>query len=579
MPESEPHPYSLQGQLRGMPALVLAQFAGQIGLKITGRENPKELRIAIKQFMQNPETIVERVQQMPEPHRLVLCAIATAGDGRTGSFPLQTGAKADKGEPLLRICRELAERGWLFPDPGYSYGRERGYIVPRDLVGLYGEGAARSLSAKEHPYFFRTDAPGKSAGPELLSALLRVVGAVAREPAKLTQQGSVYRRDIERLRKVRGAVQFSAASPAWGRIEKALGSLAERWSEAPWLDEGRDVGMLLWLALVLGLIEEDAGHLRAVADVSQALRQDGRDGLWEKAVLSLGEFIINAHPAALGTFRLLDKEIWVAPMRWLQDVFSVPLQIPTQDAKYASAACLLALGELGAIEAVMVKDEPLVRLSPVGTAIRHLLPLPEMPLEQEFRVLASGDVLVTPYLAPHVQMELERYARPAKIDVVSTYRIEQGLVVKEVSEGLAPQRVLDFFSGHTADEMPQPVRYRLEEWLQDMGRVEFWEVALIACDTPQMRERVLSTPGVHKDVLDLLGDRWIVIPASAEPRLRAALQEAGIVPLSAVRRPSGLASERALRRSRHAATAYLGRLSVGTQTYARPVGTAAAAED
>lgn len=567
----EPHPHSLQGLLRGYKLLELTRFAERIGLKIHGDDDAVHLRAAIHSHLSNATVVQQRFAELTEPQQLVLCAIAAAADGRTGTFPHQgSSGKGDWGS-LRRICAELQRMGWLFPDPAYGYGGERGHIVPADLVPLVAAVGAHRLVIGGRPYFVTRQEEGTSAGPEILSALLRLVGALAREPARLTQQGGVYKRDVERLRKVRGAVQLRTASPAWGRIEKALGGLAEHWIGAPWQEEGRDVGMLLWLGIALGLIVDGGGSLQADLRSLKSLQHEGRDGLWRSAILALATFLINVNAAAYTAFELLDGAYWVAPLRWIEDVFGVPLPSSTRDAKCAAAACLLGLGELGLVEATMVEGEPLLRLSAVGVAIRAQQALPDMALEERFRVLPSGDVLVTPYIAPHVQLELECYARPVIVDVVSTYRIEQGLVAQQASEGIPPQKVLDFFTDHAADAMPQPVRFRLEEWLQDIGRIEFMEVALLACDTPEMAERVLAVPSVRKDALEVLGDRWIVIPASAHARLRAALQQAGIVPLREVHRPSGPLSRQAGTGQRQSLSAHLGRLSLGTRTYARTI--------
>lgn len=574
MPERSVHPYALGSLLAALPSTAIAQIARRLGAHIGGREQKRELIGRIEDIFDDPSAIYKQMQDLPEEHRLVLLGIATAGDGRTGSF--SRGRTSSQEENLRRICRELAERGWLFPDPGfydYGYGGERGYVVPFDLRAEYAEAATFALESKERVYRYADQVDGVSAGPELLSALVRIVGAVAAEPLRLTQQGTVYRRDIERLRKVRGKSQFVAASPAWARIAEELGRYAWRLSSAPWEEEGWEIGLPLWLGLALGLLEEGDGGLRAAKDAIPRLAAAGREELWRSAVLSLMELLINAHSAALALFRLIDVEDWFLPLRWIDDITRARLPLPALEAQCAAAACLLALGELGAAEATMFGEDPGVRMALVGAAVHANAALPEMPLEETFRVLPSGDVLVTPYLAPHLQLALERYARPSKVDVVSTYRIEQGRVVLEASGGTPPEEILDFFERHAMDGLPQPVRFRLEEWLEGTGRVEFLEVALIACDTPEMRDRVLSLPGMRKQVLDLLGDRWLVVDADKEEQLRAALQEGGVVPLREVRRPSNLRSGKSLRRTRQAAASYLGKLGTGVGVYGHPLGT------
>lgn len=559
-------PYSLAGQLEKFPTRVLAAFADRIGLGVAGTEDAAGLRAAITAFLSDPQGVLARMKALPEANLRVLAAAAIAGDGRTGPvIPRKTATKEEAA--LLQICQDLSERGWLFPDPGAAYSGDGGYIIVHDLLPLYAEAATQALSRDERPYYHPWPADSQWAGPEILSAMVRVLGAIAREPVKVTQQGSVYRRDIERLRKVRGKVQFTSASPAWGRIERFFGSDADQWREAPWQEEGRDVGMLLWLGLALDLLEEAHGTLRTKPDWVAVLAASGRTALWESVSISLATMLINKETSALMALRTLFEESGFAPLPWLEDVFRARLRVPGVDARRAAAACLLTLGEIGLVEAALAGAQPILRLSPAGAWIAKHQPPPTLPIEETFRVLESGDVLVTAYLAPAVQATLERYATPARVDVVTTYRIEQRLLVRAAGEGASAEEILGFFDAHAADGVPQAVRFRLAEWLQDIGRVEFLEAALIACDDTRMRDRVLSLPAVHKEVLESLGDRWLIIPADAEERLRTAMEQAGIVPLTQVRRPSGLSTERERRRRKIAGVAQLGRLSWGTQTY------------
>ncbi len=567
--------YELEGQLMQLDTRGLARFAERIGMDYGGRENAQQLRAAITDFLSDPQTIVERIGSLPLSQRRALAAVAIAGEGRTGPFVVH----GDRDEAALHAdYQELVRRGFLFQDPSYSYGREPGFIVPRELLYLFAQGASYTLQEQKHPSFLRAEITGESAGPELLAALLRVVGEVGRQPLQLTQQGSVYKRDLDRLRKVRGAGHFAAASPAWARLERVLSGAAERLVDAPWSEAGRDVGMLLWIGLALGLLHAGRGVVFGAIDWQELLAAGGREELWRNGTLSLTDMLMHKAVSALIVLRMPSEETWFAPLDWMPHVYGVPLRVSTLESQQVAALSLLAAGELGLLEAAMVGEQPAVRLSPVGAALLRDRPLPELPIERHVRILPSGDILATDYLDPATQAGIEKYARPTAVDVMTTYRLDQGLVATAASEGVPAQAILGFFEAASRDELPQPVRFRLEEWLQDVGSVRFMEVALIACESAEMRARALSVPLVRKESLELLGDRWIVIPAASEERLRAALQAQGIIPVAEVHRPSGLATERTLRQHSRLSP-YLGSLRLGVETYGLPLGEDAHGED
>ncbi len=555
--------YELRGQLAKLSASQLESLAQAVGLGSSKAAAAPQLRKEILARRTDPGEVGAAIRKLPARQSLALAAVTMAGTGRTG--PFLPGSSLEEMD-LRADFVELARRGFLYPDPAFSYGRGPGYFVPTDVLPLYAQIAAHAVHTDRRPNFFNAKLSGESAGPELLAALLRVVGEVHRAPLKVTQQGTVYKRDMERLHAVRGSLAFSSASPAWGQIVRTLAAPAARDSTLPWSEDGRDVGMLLWTGLATGLLDVRLGSLVAAPGWQAAVQRAGRDELWRSSVFSLIELLINREIAALALFRLLDEKIWLTPLRWLDDVFSVPLRVRSVEARQAAGNCLLAAGELGLIEAAMIDGEPAVRLSPSGAAMVAGRPLPSLPLEGKARILPSGDLLLTDYAAPELQARLECYARPVKVDVVTTYRIEQGLVALAASEGTSAGEIRGFFAEIAQDGLPQPVAFRLEEWLCDVGTVQFLEVALIACDTHEMRTRVAAIPAVRKELVELLGDRWIVIPAAAQERLRAAMQQQGIIPAASVLRPSGLSSMQELRRQQRSPQ-HLGRLSQGVSSH------------
>jgi len=530
----------------------LRRLAREDGIDVHGL-SPQEILQKVYTELTTQEGLTRILEGVSAPARDLLFDVAWRGEGILPGHVIEQheGRSGREGRRIRELCEELRVKGLLFSLGYQDYWASRpGYVMTFETAAWAGpvEALRKSHADKERAFYVAREGQERAAlGLEWLQDLVRVAAEVERRPAGITQGGTVYRRDVERLGRLLGPRDLAQESSAW----RALGEEADLNPRAygPWAEDAApSLGLLLWLGLGLGLLTVAEGSVTAVRDWRARLGRRSPAEIWRRAVIG----VWNLHVVDLiGLFwlRFLNHKDWLLPRRLAALARGDDDSLYAGSSNVAGASLLRCMAQLGALEVGVVEGEPAVRATAIGPAARGG-DLPEVSLEGGWSILPSGDILVPPDVAPGRLAWLEGIARPAKVDVVCTYQVSQESLHSAVDHGLRADAILEELEAGSRTGLPQPLRFRIDEWLGRVGRYRFVEAAMLVCRTRADAQAALALPGVRRLVLEVLGDTCLVVPAAAEERVRAALAQGGMAALEGVLRPSGLLREDAFKEKR-----------------------------
>ncbi len=526
----------------------LRRIAQAAGIDVKGLA-PKDLHAKVVEGLSTQPGVDKALAGCSEAARALLFDIAWHGAGMLPGRVIDgAGGHSPKGPAIRELSEELLAKGLLhslgYRDywatrPGYHMAAETAVWAAPIL-------AVEAAHAAHAPFYLRLSEPPKdtaSLSCEWLSDLVRVLGELGRKPAAITQAGSIYRRDAERLRRLLTPSRPELVSKAFGDISAAMPDPSPY---GPWAGQTQpDIGLLLWLAFGLGLLAVRDGQIATVRDWRRRLERKPVSEIWRRTVLAVWDLHARSLTASYWQ-KFVSPKDWLLPARLLATERAGRTGLFEGPEPYEAASLLRSLAQLGAIEAGMVDGEAGVRLMPAGEVLHGKEPV-EPVLEGRWSILPNGDILVPPDVPPARLAWLEAVARPARVDVVCTYQVSQESLHHGVEAGVKPDDILKELEAWSRTGLPQAVRFRIEEWLGRVGRYRFVEAAMLVCRSREDAEGALALKAVRQDVIEVLGDTCLVIPAGREEHVRAALERGGFAALQGVFSPSGLYREDALK--------------------------------
>ena len=529
----------------------LRHLAREVGIDVQGLQ-PKAILEKVVGELSSQRGVMQALDACSEDARTLIFDIAWHGLGMlTGRTIDGLGVRNPRAQRTRELCEELRQKGLLHSLGSRDYwASQPGYHMAHETVQWVAPVAAMQAAGKlQRPFYLpvgERPADAASLGTEWLSDLLRIVGELGRRPAAITQGGSIYRRDAERVRRLLTPHRLPDISPAFAAI---LGELPDPATFGPWSGEAQpDVGLLLWLGFGLGLLDVREGEIHAARDWRRRLGRRSVAEIGRRAVLAVWE--LHGHALTADYWqKFLSAEHWLLPQRLLEVLHVKRTGIFEAREPYETASLIRSLGQIGALEAGTVEGEPALHLLPLG-AVLYGGQAPEPTLDGRWTLLPSGDILAPPDLAPTRLAWLETVARPAKVDVVCTYQMSQESLQHAVEMLVKPDEILAELEAGSRTGLPQAMRFRIEEWLGRVGRYRFVEAAMLVCRSKADAEAALALKVVRQEVIEVIGETCLVIPAMHAERVRAALEHGGFAALEGVFSPSGLYREDALKERR-----------------------------
>ncbi|MCC3267661.1 helicase-associated domain-containing protein [Arthrobacter gengyunqii] len=368
---------------------------------------------------------------------------------------------------------------------------------------------------------------------ETLRLVTELLSLASSTPISTLRSGGV---GVREVRRVSEALRVDIPATAWLLELAALAGLlsldvtTSRWcvTEGTWLTLDRHEQ---WKQLVTAWLEADrapslvgsplpgGGAINALA--AEASRPDAP--LVRKRALEMLSAMLEEDAAEEGATGALDAEALVSALTWhqprLQRRFARLVPGILKEAAQLGLLGSGALTELGAAVAAGKWDAALEYL-------RQALPEPlnSFLLQADLTAVAPG------YLEPGVARQLAAISVAEGQGPATIYRFSADSVRRALDGGQSAAEILDFLRRHSATEVPQPLKYLVEDTAARYGRLRVGAMgSYLRSDDEDGLSGLMADPGTAP--LGLVRLSPTVIGSVASPQeLSHTLRELGYTP-------------------------------------------------
>ncbi|MGG5173809.1 helicase-associated domain-containing protein [Pseudarthrobacter sp. J1763] len=191
----------------------------------------------------------------------------------------------------------------------------------------------------------------------------------------------------------------------------------------------------------------------------------------------------------------------------------------------AAALGLMGSGALTPLGAAVASGQADAAADAVDTLSEHLpAPVEHILLQGDMTAVAPG------YLTPQLSERLRQMTDPEGQGPASTYRFSTESIRRALDAGDDAASLLEFLAQHSATDIPQPLRYLIEDTASRHGQLRIGHhSSIISSNDEQALTQLMNEPRLQHLGLSRLAPT--VITSTAAPRvLAASLREMGLSP-------------------------------------------------
>ena len=362
-------------------------------------------------------------------------------------------------------------------------------------------------------------------GVALSDSLARLVAALGAKPARLRNDGELFREDCRRLSEIvtedaepsLSACLWMAQGAGWlARVDNTL--RAANVEHLVGMDRaGRHLHVCEWLLargreagsgrLMTPLLDDlELGQWYPIMDfISATLRRNDDE---EEAVLrSAGGHWHYTAPSASASARRALARTLEETMLWLGLV----------DRAECRGESVFRLTELGAF----------VLQGHDAAAVRRLIP----PHKSEFLVQPNFDIVVDTQAAdPLLTVPLDQFCERVSASQVTVYHLTKESFTRAIQQGRSSGAFIEFLLAHNkGGDFPRNVLTTLEDWRGSMKRVRLRTVQILEADDPLVMADVRHRKRLEKHVDAVPPDRLMVLKKTRKRDLKQLLEKEGFV--------------------------------------------------
>jgi hypothetical protein len=481
----------------------LLLVASQYGFETQGAP-VQALRNRLIRVLEDPSTLEKAYQKLPlEGKKLLHSALASGNQIRESEARSFLGG----GPTATRILHEAVSKGFIMP---FYLGHSQNifYVIPQEMVSLLASRVAweESIPEVEEHRVFGLGLQG------FLQDILTFLTYLKGENVKVTQQHELYKRN---------------------RQEVASQLLADRLSLVEYTCQLMD--LVRYGNGRASLQEENVEYLAALGwqDHARLFLQTARMGSiggfgneWSRRYLQIFEDrFLHAYPRWTDFSKLLHsgKDISESPMGQSYD-FQNYLNL------YFS---------VGILEEGRLDGHYYYRLSPEGAYALGAQPVsPVLPLEGNFYLQPSLEVLFPYNLDPKIRWKLSAFTQLEKADQMMSARLSQESITQGIDGGMELDEILRFLKEYSKTGVPQNVEYSIREWGEKYGQVYLMDALILRIRHPEMVQAIRGIKDVSKHILGEITPQDLIVKGSGAGQILKALTKAGYSPLKDIQFPS-----------------------------------------
>ncbi|GHO87942.1 helicase-associated domain-containing protein [Dictyobacter formicarum] len=151
---------------------------------------------------------------------------------------------------------------------------------------------------------------------------------------------------------------------------------------------------------------------------------------------------------------------------------------------------------MGLLQFASEKGAPAFAFSADAVVIMHDIPLspPALPASRLI-VQPNFDVLVLAPVSEGLLVQLDRFAERISLEHIAQYHLSKSSIMRAIQRGERAETILVVLESAAEGNIPQNVRYSLEEWERQVRRIEIWpQATLIEVEDSAVLDRFFADP-------------------------------------------------------------------------------------
>jgi hypothetical protein len=500
--------------LSELPLDDLKRIASVLELRPSLISRARLIREIPDQMFQ-PGFIEARVDGLDAAEQDLLLAVLFAGE-KGYACDVRTG-RPDISDALYT----LLTHGLIIGRRGPARTPE--YIVPSDIRETVKTHIARRLST-------RLSAPippvpaDETEAMTFIRDLFSLLSGLRREPARLTDRGTLYKRAQETLL---SRLEFKETVP----------------SSSPQSYPGR-LDLMIHYTQSRRLLYEEESRFRCSAAFAQWLHLPTTEKLDDLLAFWYGRNhgLSPRTSSLLAVLQLCIDFDGIDPEAVTDLVLTCTPGLSPRDTQlaYNRQWVLDALRELEWLGLLRQygdnRDTPAgLVITPLGRNVLGNRPWDEEGMWSErFVVQPTFEIIVPCTLHLAIRNELEKLADLAAVDVTMTYRITRDTIYRAGDEGLSGAAVLAFLERHSEKTIPQNVEYTIREWGDSYGQVYFMDTFLLRTASPEIAGHIRAHPDLAGFVRGQVAPDALIVERHEYREMMEALRKAGFMPKSQI---------------------------------------------
>ncbi|MBM3265325.1 MAG: helicase-associated domain-containing protein [candidate division Zixibacteria bacterium] len=466
----------------------------------------------IPEHILQPGFVETRVDALDPAEQDTLLAVLTAGEK---GYDYDTGGATDPG--LTDRLYHLLCCGLVMSRRAFPHGAE--FVVAVDLRERLNRHLARKLTAC---LAFHAPAPPPDESDTLafIRDLFSFLTGVRREPPRLTDRGTLYKRAVETI---------------LGRFESK-----DRHTSLAGMEYPDRFDLMIHYARSRRLIHEEEDRLRLSGSFEHWLHlptnekaddllafwygrnsalSGGVDGLL--SVLQIGIDMEAMHTEALKNLVLTCTSGLAVRER--------TLSVHRERVDKA----LRELEWMGLIRRYTEENaaSSVLSLTPLGRNVLGNRPWEEEGLwADRFVIQPTYEIIAPRTLHLAIRDELERFSDLASVDVALTFRITRDTVYRGGDEGVSGEAILTFLERHSEKAIPQNVEYSIREWGDTYGQVYFMDVFLLRTATAEIATHIKAHRDLAPFVRGEVAPDALIVERHRYREMLEGLRKAGFMP-------------------------------------------------
>ena len=147
-----------------------------------------------------------------------------------------------------------------------------------------------------------------------------------------------------------------------------------------------------------------------------------------------------------------------------------------------------------------------------------------------FTIQPNFEVIIGPEVDLSVRFSVELLADRKNRDMVLTYEVTQGGIVRGIERGMTVDEIFTFLDTHSRTPLPQNVRFSVENWAGSYGAIFFEKITVMRFRDKSVCNGVMHLPEIAPYIKEQLSETVLAVSSEHIKKITEVLKSSGYQP-------------------------------------------------